>query len=53
MNECSCTKTEFEVFAGFGGTRFVAADFWSGAGAAGVDGRWEIGFDLRDVAIFV
>ena len=44
---------EFEFFAGFTGARFVAAYFWRGAGAVGVDGRWEIGFDLRDIAILV
>ncbi len=44
---------EFVFSAGFAGARFVAADFGSGAVAVGVDWRWEIGFDLRDVAILV
>ena len=44
---------EFVFSAGFAGARFVASDFWGGAGAIGVDGCWEIGFDLRDVAILI
>ena len=44
---------EFVLSAGFAGARFVAAYFWSGADAVGVNRRWEIGFDLRNVAILV
>ena len=44
---------EFEFSAGFAGAWFVAAYFWGGADAVVANGCWEIGFDLRNVAILV
>ena len=53
LNRPGVDAAEFKFSAGFTGARFVAAYFRGGEDAVGVNGGWEIGFDLWNVAIFV